>query len=130
MQLDYIAMAAATLVSMLLGALWYSPLLFGNRWMACLGKTKETLGSATIPMLGSLFASLLTAVGVGLIYSLLSVDSMSMAVGVGLILGLLIIFPALLTDNLFCGWGWTLLWIQSGYRVTAVLLMSVVFYIM
>ena len=35
------------------------------------------------------------------------------------------IFPALLSDNLFCGWGAKLLLIQSGYRVLSVILMSV-----
>ena len=50
------------------------------------------------------------------------------AVGVGLVLGLLIVFPALLSDNLFCRWGTKLLMIQSGYRVMSVVLMSLALY--
>lgn len=43
----------------------------------------------------------------------------------GLVLGGLLVFPALFSDNLFCGWGTQLLLIQSGYRVLSVLLLSI-----
>ena len=36
-----------------LGALWYSPVLFGKQWMQRVGKPPETLGSSTLPMAGS-----------------------------------------------------------------------------
>lgn len=94
--------------------------------MKSIGKTPETLGSATKPMVGSVIASLLTAIGVSLICLFAGVASLSMGLSVGLTLGLLIIFPALLSDNLFCGWGTKLLLIQLGYRALSVLLMSVV----
>ena len=116
----------AALAGMFLGALWYSPLLFGKAWMRAIGKTPETLGLPTGPMIGSMIASVLSAVGVSLIFFLIGVDSLDVALGVGMILGLLIIFPALLSDNLFCGWGSRLLLIQSGYRVLSVVLMSLV----
>ena len=120
----------ATIIGMILGALWYSPVLFGNAWMKCIGKTPETLGKPTIPMIGSIIASLLTAIGVSLLFSILNVADLSTAISVGLILGLFIIFPALLSDNLFCGWGNKLLMIQSGYRAVSVFLMSLaMFYV-
>lgn len=128
--IDFIAVLLATFVGMALGALWYSPILFGHKWMQCLGKTPETLGSAKGPMIGSVIASLLSAIGVSLLSSYIGINSLSMAVNVGFILGFLIIFPALLSDNLFCGWGKTLLLIQTGYRALSVLLMTIViFYI-
>lgn len=126
--MNIISIIAATFAGMVLGALWYSPVLFGNRWMKCLGKTPETLGGATGPMIGAIVANLLTAIGVSLVFSLTGVDTLVIAIGTGLLLGLLIIFPAMLSDNLFCGWGNELLLIQSGYRVVTVLLMSVVLY--
>lgn len=92
------------------------------------GKTRETLGSPTLPMIGSVFASLLSAIGVALLHSWIGVDSFTLSLGLGLALGLLIIFPALLSDNLFCDWGWDLLFIQSGYRVLSVVLMSLAIY--
>jgi len=79
-------------------------------------------------MIGSIFASLMTALGVSLLFSLINVSSLLTAAGIGAILGLLIIFPAMLSDNLFCGWGNKLLFIQSGYRAMSVALMSVALY--
>ena len=96
--------------------------------MACIDKTPETLGKTTIPMIVSILASLLTAIGVSLLFSIMGVTDLSTAASIGLILGLLIIFPALLSDNQFCGWGNKLLLIQSGYRASSVLLMSLAMY--
>ncbi len=126
--INIIAVIAATVVGMVLGALWYSPFLFGDKWMKCLGKTPETLGSATGPMIGSIIASLLTAIGVALLSHLIKVNSFEMALHTGLVLALLIIFPAFLSDSLFCGWGRGLLFIQSGYRMVSVIVMSIVIY--
>lgn len=127
-ELNILGIFAATFIGMALGALWYSPVLFGNAWMKCINKTPENLGKPTIPMLGSIVASILTAVGLSLLFSFINVTGVSMAISIGAILGLLIIFPALLSDNLFCGWGNTLLLIQSGYRITSIMLMSLAMY--
>ncbi|MDG2090191.1 MAG: DUF1761 domain-containing protein [Gammaproteobacteria bacterium] len=123
--LNILGVIVATFIGMILGALWYSPVLFGKQWMNCIGKTPESLGSATGPMIGSIIASLMTAIGISLIFSLIAVESLSQGITVGLTLGVLIIFPAMLSDSLFCGWGNRLLIIQSGYRVISVLLMSI-----
>jgi len=125
-ELNWLGIAIATLVAMALGAFWYSPIAFGTLWMKSIGKTPETLGSQTLPMIGGVAANLLTAVGVAVLFSLLCVSSLQMALCVGVILGFFIIFPALLSDNLFCGWGSKLLMIQVGYRATVVILMSLV----
>ena len=127
--MNYLAIAAATLLGMVLGALWYSPVLFANQWMRCIGKTKETLGSPTLPMIGSVVACALSAVGIALLHNFIGVGSLNQALTVGLILGGLIIFPAFLSDSLFCGWGAQLLLIQVGYRFLSVVLMSIVIYI-
>jgi len=119
---------AGTIVGMVLGAFWYSPVAFGPAWMASLGKTPATLGGQGFAMLGSVVASFLTATGVSVLCANLEVSSVAQATTLGLVLGLLIVFPALLSDNLFCGWGRKLLLIQSGYRVVAVTMMALVMY--
>ncbi|WP_028469048.1 DUF1761 domain-containing protein [Neptunomonas japonica] len=129
LEVNLLGVIAATLVGMLLGALWYSSIAFGGAWMKCVGKTPETLGKQTAPLVGSIISSLLTAVGVSLLFSLLNVSNFVTAISIGAILGFLVIFPALLSDNLFCGWGSKLLIIQSGYRVVSVFLMSLVIYL-
>lgn len=128
--INVIAVVSATVTGMVLGALWYSPMLFGNQWMKCLGKTPETLGSATAPMIGSVIASLMTAIGVAFLSHYIGVNSINMALHTGFILAFLIIFPAFLSDSLFCGWGTKLLLIQAGYRMVSVVLMSIVVYLL
>lgn len=39
--LNYWAIIVSAIVSMALGALWYSPLLFGKMWMTLMGMKKE-----------------------------------------------------------------------------------------
>jgi hypothetical protein len=129
MVIDIIGTIAAAITGMVLGALWYSPILFGNLWMKAIGKTPETLGSPTVPMIGSMVACVFTAVGVAILFSMIGIESLLQAGGLGLLLGFLIIFPAFLSDSLFCGWGTTLLLIQSGYRMVTVFLMSLVMYL-
>lgn len=128
LELNIVGIGTATFVGMLLGALWYSPLLFGNLWMKSVGKTPEEIGNPIGPMIGSVFANLLTAIGIALLFAIAGVGDVYSAISVGVILGALIIFPAMLSDNLFCGWGSRLLWIQSGYRAVSALLMSLVMY--
>lgn len=43
MEVNYLAVLVAALVNMALGALWYSPALFGKQWMAIMGYTPEMM---------------------------------------------------------------------------------------
>lgn len=117
---------AATVAGMALGALWYSPVMFGKAWLAAIGKTEEELGSATAPMIGSVVACLLTAIALDFLLSATGAGSVSGGLAIGAVIGVGVVFPALLSDNLFCGWGTKLLWIQCGYRVTYILVMSAI----
>ena len=42
-QISILAIILAVVANMIIGALWYSPLLFANVWMKSLGKTREEL---------------------------------------------------------------------------------------
>lgn len=66
--LNLLGIIGATVIGMVLGALWYSPPPFGTQWMQCIGKTPETIGDTTKPLMGSIFASLLSAIGVSVIF--------------------------------------------------------------
>ena len=43
MNINYIAVIAAAIINMIVGSLWYSPLLFGRQWMKLSGITKEAM---------------------------------------------------------------------------------------
>jgi hypothetical protein len=40
-EMNYLAVLVGAVLSVAIGALWYSPALFGNAWLGLVGKTKE-----------------------------------------------------------------------------------------
>jgi Na+/glutamate symporter len=40
---NYLAILVCGVVFMVLGALWYSPILFGKKWMTFIGKSEEEI---------------------------------------------------------------------------------------
>ncbi|XKT74817.1 MAG: DUF1761 domain-containing protein [Patescibacteria group bacterium UBA2163] len=54
-EINYLAIALATLASLIIGAFWYSKIAFGERWMSLVGLTEEKakpkMASATAGML-------------------------------------------------------------------------------
>ncbi len=42
---NYLAVIVAAVIALVIGFIWYSPRVFGNRWMAYLGTTQAQLGN-------------------------------------------------------------------------------------
>ena len=66
---NYLAVIAAIAVNMIVGAVWYSPLLFARPWMAANGFTEEQIkaqGSATRGYIVSVIASVVIAFAIAL----------------------------------------------------------------
>jgi hypothetical protein len=51
MELNWIAVTVAAVSSLVLGAVWYAPPLFGKKWMALAGLTEEQAKSGSMPMI-------------------------------------------------------------------------------
>jgi hypothetical protein len=45
-QINYLAVVAAAVSAFIVGGLWYSPVLFGKRWMQLTGMTEERVAQA------------------------------------------------------------------------------------
>ena len=60
-EINYIAVVLATLSSMLVGAIWYTPKVFGNYWMKEAGVDPGSAGSAVRPIIVTLLVSFITA---------------------------------------------------------------------
>lgn len=70
-ELNFIAVAVAALINYGLGALWYSPVLFANVWMAAQSRSKEELSKGmTWVFVGGAVVSILEAFGVGYVAAL------------------------------------------------------------
>ena len=59
--INYLAVILATLSSMLVGAIWYTPKMFGTYWMKQAGLTPDGLGSAVRPIIVTVLVSFVTA---------------------------------------------------------------------
>jgi len=85
--MNWWAIIVAAVAYMALGAVWYSPALFGKAWMKGIGKTREqiTAGFSPLSYVWALVLSFLAAYGIGRIY----VWAQLMTVWDGIVVGLL-----------------------------------------
>ncbi len=133
-QVNFLAILLAGIVSMAVGFFWYSPMVLGKPWMKLKGYTADSLKKAQKEM-GKLYGvsfvvSLITA------YVLSHVMTLSVAffhygkLETGLItafwMWLGFMMPVQLTATIFGDKKWKLLAIDSGYQLASVLLMGVV----
>ncbi|TXK17090.1 DUF1761 domain-containing protein [Homoserinibacter sp. GY 40078] len=60
-EINYIAVVLATLSSMIVGSVWYTPKVFGRYWMREAGIVESEMGSAVRPIIVTLIVSFITA---------------------------------------------------------------------
>lgn len=84
--INYWAVLIVTLVTMVLGFLWYSPVLFGNAWMKQIGLKKENMSGGS-PFTYVLTA--LTALGGAFLLAVLLSFADERTIGAGVLIGLL-----------------------------------------
>lgn len=125
LELNWLAILAATIAGFVIGGLWYGP-LFGNAWVAALGKKPEDIQPSPLPFVISFLTALITAIVLGLLIQALGITTAFGGLNLGLAIGAGIIATAMASDSAFCGWGWRLFVIQAGYRVTYSIVMGVI----
>ena len=125
--MNWIAVIAAAVVSMILGALWFSPVLFQKPWTAMRVDKKEMSGVAS-PMLYVITAvgALVSAITLDWLISLAGASSLAGGAIIGLYAGLGFVAPAILSDNLFNERPFKLYLIVAGFPVVSLLLMGAI----
>lgn len=133
-EVNYLAILLAGVASMILGFLWYSPILFGKQWMKLRGFTPETLKKAQKEM-GTLYGisfvvSLITA------YVLSHVMTMSgsffgypkimTGLNTAFFMWIGFMMPVQLTATIFGNKQWALFGIDTGYQLASVIAMALV----
>jgi len=101
--LNYWAVLVAGLAYMILGAIWYSPLLFGNSWMRLIGKTKEQIAQefSSLNYLWALITSLIAAYGVARILFWTGGETLVHGLLVGLLAGVCFVFMSFVVNDSF-----------------------------
>ncbi|MBN1895612.1 DUF1761 domain-containing protein [bacterium] len=120
------SVVAAAAAAFVIGALWYSPLLFGNKWAAELGLSKEKIGQANMPLIfGSAFV-LILAGAVALDLAIGRHAGLLSGFMTGLKVGILFIAGAIGVHYLFARKSFKLFLIDAGYFVVLYAVMGAV----
>lgn len=124
--INILAVIVAAVLYMIVGALWYSPLLFGNLWIRLLGKTSEEIGANTsptiylFPMVGAVVAALVLS----LISHALGVKTLVDGAALGGLVWLAFVATSTLTYTVFEGPPQSVWLLYNGYQLVAYVLMG------
>jgi len=124
--INWWAVLVATVVAYAIGAAWYAPPVFGNRWMAALGKSKEQLGDPAKLMVAQFFLTLVVAAVLAVVVVRFGAVTWIEGAAVGFVLTVGLVATSLLSDWMFCGFDMRLYWMQIGYKVVGVTAMGAI----
>lgn len=135
--INYWAVLVSAIVFFVLGALWYTKVLFGDAWLDSLGKTKKELekgqanSSMTKSFLIMFIAALLMAfVTAHLVDLTAAVYPSAGDIKLGLVTGFWVwigyIASYVLTNVAFEGRPWKYYFINTGYWLVGVLIMGLI----
>ncbi len=119
--INYLAVLVVAAINMAVGSLWFSPVMFAERWMKAIGKKREDLGQPGPAMVLMAVGALVMA------YVLAHIVSYALAVSVldgartGLWLWLGFVAPVALGVKLFENRPWEWFSITAGYYLIVLL---------
>ena len=131
-QLNYVGIIVASVVSFIVGFLWYSPFLFGNVWMKLNGVTKKDTEKAkkkgmTKMMLLAFIGTLVTASVLNILIIMSGVSEISTAISLSFILWLgFIVATTLLGSVLWDNKPWGLFLLNGAYWLVNVEIISII----
>jgi hypothetical protein len=121
MPFNLVAVLAVGIANMVLGFLWYGPMLFANRWMKESKLTMEDIGNGPgIGYLLTFLASLVMGAATSFLVGALNITDPLQGLALGLILGIGYVGTSFLSTYVFGQKSWTLYFIDAGYQVTAI----------
>ena len=116
--LSILGIALGTVAHAAVGAIWYSKLLFIDRWMAALGKTMDQMrGNPAVSIAGSVVGSVVTTAILAVIYQWGGGDGPVDGLAVGVLIGAGVVCVEGVNRPLFEGSSWALFWINTGAAV-------------
>lgn len=125
------AVLVAALVNMVLGGLWYSPLLFGKTWMKLSNIPMEKMGEmkkqATKSYAIAFVAALVMSYVLAHFATYMKVATIPEGAQLGFWIWLGFVVPVSLGSVLWEGKGYTLFGINVGYYLVSLLIMGSIF---
>ena len=117
-QINYPAVLVAAAAYWLVGALWYSPLLFARPWMMLTGVTEESARkSYKLNFLWTFLLELVAAHGVACVLALMTAPGKLAGVGVAIALWGGFVATSSAINSMFAGRSRKLWFIDNGYHL-------------
>jgi hypothetical protein len=120
------AVLVAAAAGYAIGGVWYAPPVFGNKWMAALGKTREQLGDPVKPMVAQFFLTLLIALVLALMVVRFGAVNWMEGAVIGLVVSTGLIAASQLSDWMFCGYPMKVYAIQVGFKIVCYVAMGAI----
>lgn len=126
--MNYLAILVGALAYMFLGALWYSPVLFGNSWLRMTGKTKEQAKADQSPIcfLIGIVTAFVSSYGIARIMYWTNGSEIADGIKIGLFVGVCFAFMALLVNDSFEHRPKGLTFINSFYHICGMIVAGLV----
>lgn len=117
--MNWIAILAAGIAAWALGALWYSPLLFGKAWQKESGLSEESIKNANMPLIFGTSAVMMIIMSAGLAMFFQGDETMNAVKGLqmGLMTGLLFVATSTAINYLYQRKSFKLWLIDAAYQV-------------
>jgi hypothetical protein len=129
-QVNYLAILACGIVFMIVGALWYSPLLFGKPWMKAMGKSQEEIQDMQRGVWKSYIVSLLGALVMAFVLAhvidYVKADTVLKGAHTGLWMWIGFVITSSLGGILFEARPKGLYFIYNGYQLVSLVLMGII----
>lgn len=130
-EINYLAVVVSAVVAFGTGALWYSPILFGNAWIKAHGfsdaQVQQMQSEATpMPYIGSALSYVVMAVVISIFISYSNASTLMDGLWLGLLFWLGFAAPIGLTGNLFSEKKRSVFVIDTFHQLTYLLLASVI----
>lgn len=122
-----LAIILAVIANMVIGALWYSPILFANIWVKALGKNMEDIdpkGAKVgygLTTLGGIFTAIVLSLFIHLLNTVTILDGALF----GFLIGLIAAFREL-SPTFFESRSYTLFFISAGYHIVSLTVMGII----
>ncbi len=123
---NLLAVALAGVAAMIVGALWYSPLLFAPAWIKALGKTPEEMGNPKIAIANAAVMNLISAFTLCAVFQGLSVTTVTDAIVTAEALALGLVVSNQLMRDRFHGASAQLSLINGANTIVVFLVMALV----
>lgn len=123
---QWLAVVVAAVAGFGLGALWYSPLLFGGRWLELTGRSEEELGNPAPAMGVGFLMTLVSALVLALLIGSLEMTTLSGGALAGAVVGFGLVATAFATNYAFHRLSLRLWMIDGGYFALYMVLMGAV----